>query len=201
MAWPKDRRRHAMTADWQDIRAALVALLRDHSIRRYISRQAIADSLNVDKRTVGRWLSGEDVPPRDKQRALRAWYVERHNYLAQVLRPAMQRLDDYIRSNRQAGATRRKMAGDLGITLQTLNSWLAGNTHPPPATLQQIVDFASGRTATADGLRPYPAWMQARIRAAASRQARINAAHDAELDSRTPADFADQRYHGTREDD
>jgi hypothetical protein len=62
--WPKGRRRSDVAPSvWEPLRLAIRDLLRSHRRRNVRSYQAIADRVRVDKKTVGRWLNGEDWPP------------------------------------------------------------------------------------------------------------------------------------------
>jgi len=81
--WPKGRRRHADTGDWQAVRLGLRSLLEHHPLRGVRSLQAIADALGVpERRTVHRWLTGERRPSPEHQDLLRAWLREQRDLVA-----------------------------------------------------------------------------------------------------------------------
>jgi DNA invertase Pin-like site-specific DNA recombinase len=62
--WPKGKRRSDVAAStWEPLRLAIRDLLRAHRLANVRSYQAIADRVGCDKKTVGRWLNGEDWPP------------------------------------------------------------------------------------------------------------------------------------------
>jgi DNA invertase Pin-like site-specific DNA recombinase len=62
--WPKGKRRSEVPeSTWEPLRLAIRDMLRAYRLANVRSYQAIADRVGVDKKTVGRWLNGEDWPP------------------------------------------------------------------------------------------------------------------------------------------
>ena len=74
--WPKGKRRHADAGDWARVRLEIQALLDEHPRHGVRSLAVIGRAVGVDKRTVWRWLRGEDRPPPEAQERLRAWAKE-----------------------------------------------------------------------------------------------------------------------------
>lgn len=74
--WPTGKRRHPI-GQWPATLAQLVVLLRDHAQRGAISRNALAKAVGVSEGTVRRWVSAEDVPSPEMQRAVRKWLQSR----------------------------------------------------------------------------------------------------------------------------
>jgi hypothetical protein len=75
--WPKGTLRNAWTrGGWESMRSRVGYLLRDHPKPKVRSLAALAAVLDVDKRTVHRWLKGEDHPPESIRPRLSAWLAE-----------------------------------------------------------------------------------------------------------------------------
>lgn len=79
--WPRGRRRHDPSSNWDVIRSRLWLLLdkrgtgsdRTLPASRRVSRHALAKRMRVSDRTVRRWLAGEDFPTARHAAAVDRW--------------------------------------------------------------------------------------------------------------------------------
>lgn len=71
--WPEGKRRNAATKHWTTTLTALQSLLELHWQRGVVSQSALADHLGVDKKTIGRWIDGTDLPDQAHQDAVKKW--------------------------------------------------------------------------------------------------------------------------------
>ena len=71
--WPKNKRRNPDGGRWSALRLGLQHLLENHRLPGVRSREALAATIGVSGRSVGRWLSGVDVPKSESQDLIEAW--------------------------------------------------------------------------------------------------------------------------------
>jgi hypothetical protein len=71
--WPLGKRRNKVADDWHQVRETLTQLVTVHLVATIRSQTALAEKLGVSQRSVGRWISGEDVPQSLYQSKLRTW--------------------------------------------------------------------------------------------------------------------------------
>lgn len=74
--WPAGKRRNPDAVNWSRTRLALQRLLDRHAEPSVISRRELARVLQVDMRSVGRWLDGTDRPAEAMQLAVAQWVSE-----------------------------------------------------------------------------------------------------------------------------
>lgn len=73
--WPKGKRRHS--DDGVRVLITRMKRLLRRPVSRVISQRALAKSIGVSPRTVGRWLRREDCPSQANKRAWAKWLDER----------------------------------------------------------------------------------------------------------------------------
>jgi DNA invertase Pin-like site-specific DNA recombinase len=84
--WPKGKRRNQDSGKWSRTLIAVKSLVEQHWTRGLISRQALAIAVNVDPRTVARWLNSTDRPSVEIQAVVVQWVKDRRKSLKAVVK-------------------------------------------------------------------------------------------------------------------
>jgi len=85
--WPAGKRRNPDGGRWARTRIDLAALLDEHFERGHVSARALAAVLDVDERSVRRWLDGTDRPTPETQLAIAQWLAEQRKRVKPRLKP------------------------------------------------------------------------------------------------------------------
>jgi len=85
--WPAGKRRNPDGGRWARTRIDLAAMLDEHFERGRVSARALAAALDVDERSVRRWLDGTDRPTPETQLAIATWLAGQRKRLTSRPKP------------------------------------------------------------------------------------------------------------------
>lgn len=82
--WPRGKRRNADAGDWDNTRALLETILRDHHAPMIRSTPVLAAITGVSVSAVVRWIRGESTPTAANQAVLSEWAKQTESTLPNV---------------------------------------------------------------------------------------------------------------------